>query len=62
MWNLPFECVVMQFCNMHPFSDDAPEKRIQVRYDVMELPITIPGQKPTPDKPNPKQGIGKAES
>lgn len=39
-------------------TDDAPEKRIQVRYDIMELPITIPCQKPPADKPNPKQGIG----
>ncbi|KAI3471010.1 hypothetical protein Pfo_027673 [Paulownia fortunei] len=27
-------------------------------YDVMEVPITLPSQKPPADKPNPKQGIG----
>ncbi|KAL9995136.1 putative transcription factor WD40-like family [Helianthus debilis subsp. tardiflorus] len=32
---------------------------IDVRYDVMELPVTFPFQKPPTDKPNPKQGIGK---
>lgn len=42
-------------------ADDAPESRIQVRYDVMELPITLPCQKPPADKPNPKQGIGMVE-
>ncbi|KAK2994685.1 hypothetical protein RJ640_026164 [Escallonia rubra] len=39
-------------------SEDAPEGHIQVRYDIMEVPITLPFQKPPPDKPNPKQGIG----
>lgn len=43
-------------------SDNAPERQIQVRYDVMEVPITLPSQKPAADKPNPKQGIGKAVS
>ncbi|CAI9091979.1 OLC1v1027103C2 [Oldenlandia corymbosa var. corymbosa] len=42
-----------------PQNDDVPETRIQVRYDVVELPVTLPCQKPPPDKPNPKQGIGK---
>ncbi|KAL8224046.1 hypothetical protein R6Q57_019521 [Mikania cordata] len=31
---------------------------VDVRYDVMELPITLPFQKPPAEKPNPKQGIG----
>lgn len=38
--------------------DDAAETRIEVRYDVMELPINLPCQKPPADRPNPKQGIG----
>nr|GME14638.1 WD repeat-containing protein WRAP73 [Ipomoea batatas] len=38
------------------------ERQIQVRYDVMEVPITSLSQKPAADKPNPKQGIGKAVS
>ncbi|XP_057482621.1 uncharacterized protein LOC130769343 [Actinidia eriantha] len=39
-------------------SENLSEGHIQVRYDVMELPITLPFQKPPADKPNPKQGIG----
>lgn len=30
-----------------------------VKYKVIDLPITVPTQKPAADKPNPKQGIGK---
>lgn len=45
---------------MQPFfSDSVSETQIQVRYDVMEVPITLPSLKPPADKPNPKQGIGK---
>jgi hypothetical protein len=29
-------------------------------YEVTEVPISLPFQKPPADKPNPKQGIGKA--
>lgn len=43
-------------------ADNAAETCIQVRYDVLEVPVTLPSQKPHPDKPNPKQGIGEAES
>ncbi|KAL2540029.1 Transducin/WD40 repeat-like superfamily protein [Abeliophyllum distichum] len=39
-------------------ADGVSETHIQVRYDVMEVPITLPSQKPPADKPNPKQGIG----
>ncbi|KAI6696156.1 hypothetical protein NL676_016275 [Syzygium grande] len=39
-------------------SGDAPEVHYRVRYDVTEVPITLPCQKPPADKPNPKQGIG----
>ncbi|KAL0304934.1 UNVERIFIED_CONTAM: hypothetical protein Sangu_2493300 [Sesamum angustifolium] len=42
-------------------ADNAAETYIQVRYDVMEVPITLPSQKPPAEKPNPKQGIGEAE-
>lgn len=38
-------------------SDNAPESHIQVRYNVLEIPINLPSQKPPADKPNPKQGI-----
>lgn len=41
------------------FKEDASEGHFRVRYEVMELPITLPFQKPPADKPNPKQGIGK---
>jgi hypothetical protein len=30
----------------------------RVKYDVMDVPITLPSQKQATDKPNPKQGIG----
>lgn len=39
-------------------ADNAAETCIQVRYDVLEVPVTLPSQKPPADKPNPKQGIG----
>lgn len=55
--------LITEFDNIFPcFPDNAPERQIQVRYDVMEVPITLPSQKPAADKPNPKQGIGKADS
>lgn len=44
-------------CNS-PVADNVSETLVQVRYDVMEVPITLPSQKPQADKPNPKQGIG----
>uniref|UniRef100_A0A803KS83 WD-repeat protein n=1 Tax=Chenopodium quinoa TaxID=63459 RepID=A0A803KS83_CHEQI len=37
---------------------DVSERQIGVRYEVADLPITLPFQKPAMDKPNPKQGIG----
>ncbi|KAH6790477.1 Transducin/WD40 repeat-like superfamily protein [Perilla frutescens var. frutescens] len=39
-------------------ADNAAETCIQVRYDVLEVPVTLPSHKPPADKPNPKQGIG----
>lgn len=39
-------------------SENAPEGPLRVRYEVAAVPITLPFQKPPPDKPNPKQGIG----
>ena len=45
---------------MCPFLEtDISERQVGVRYEVAELPITLPFQKPAMDKPNPKQGIGK---
>jgi len=38
---------------------DSPEEPFRVRYEVMEVPINLPFQKPPAEKPNPKQGIGK---
>lgn len=43
-------------------AENATETCIQVRYDVMEVPVILPSQKPPADKPNPKQGIGEAEN
>ncbi|KAJ3681824.1 hypothetical protein LUZ60_014397 [Juncus effusus] len=45
----------------HNFHDACPgvaEGNCRVKYKVMDLPITLPSQKPAIDKPNPKQGIG----
>lgn len=39
-------------------SENGPEGHSSARYKVMELPISLPYQKPPPDKPNPKQGVG----
>ncbi|KAF6149891.1 hypothetical protein GIB67_008612 [Kingdonia uniflora] len=41
-------------------SENPPEGHSRVRYIVMELPISLPFQKPPADKPNPKQGIDEA--
>ncbi|XXG77916.1 hypothetical protein AAC387_Pa08g1969 [Persea americana] len=38
--------------------ENGPEGHSSARYKVMELPISLPYQKPPPDKPNPKQGVG----
>ncbi|KAK8489787.1 hypothetical protein V6N11_046854 [Hibiscus sabdariffa] len=46
------------FNSIHMPLADAPEAHFKVRYEVMEVPITLPFQKPPVDKPNPKQGIG----
>ncbi|CAH2073669.1 unnamed protein product [Thlaspi arvense] len=45
--------------NFMPSNYDGSEGYISVRYDVMELPVALPFQKPLADKPNPKQGVGK---
>ncbi|KAL9267780.1 WD repeat-containing protein [Drosera capensis] len=41
---------------------DGPENGVEepsrVRYEVVEVPVTLPFQKPPTDKPNPKQGVG----
>ncbi|CAM8973504.1 unnamed protein product [Rhodiola kirilowii] len=39
-------------------SDDGSDVHLTVRYEVMEVPISLPFQKPPVDKPNPKQGVG----
>ncbi|XP_022159755.1 WD repeat-containing protein WRAP73 isoform X3 [Momordica charantia] len=39
-------------------SEDSTEGHFRVRYDVTEVPVTLPSQKPPADKPNPKQGVG----
>lgn len=39
--------------------EDSTEGHFRVRYEVTEMPVTLPFQKPLVDKPNPKQGIGK---
>lgn len=38
--------------------ENSPEGPVRIRYKVMDLPISLPFQKPPADKPNPKQGVG----
>ncbi|KAL6980911.1 hypothetical protein U1Q18_022547 [Sarracenia purpurea var. burkii] len=58
----PLQLNMSELCLSDDFiqvnSENLTEGRIEVRYDVMELPVTLPFQKPPADKPNPKQGIG----
>lgn len=59
----PFFCLHILFlCDkfIYLLSENAPEGHSGVRYNVMELPISLPHQKPPPDKPNPKQGVGES--
>ncbi|KAG0604314.1 hypothetical protein M758_10G161700 [Ceratodon purpureus] len=44
--------------NLARTKDSPNDTQTRVRYKVAEFPITVPSQKPLPDKPNPKQGIG----
>ncbi|RRT45266.1 hypothetical protein B296_00005460 [Ensete ventricosum] len=37
--------------------ESAAEGNTRVKYKVMDFPVSLPFQKPAPDKPNPKQGI-----
>ncbi|KAL8141458.1 hypothetical protein V2J09_014490 [Rumex salicifolius] len=39
-------------------AENSQEEQSTVRYEVMDLPVTLPFQKPPIDKPNPKQGVG----
>ncbi|XP_078442429.1 transducin/WD40 repeat-like superfamily protein [Wolffia australiana] len=39
-------------------ADNIAEGHFRVKFKVMDPPFTLPFQKPPPDKPNPKQGIG----
>lgn len=57
MYTVAFSLYFDLFSKLGP--GDAPEVHYRVRYDVTEVPITLPCQKPPADKPNPKQGIGK---
>ncbi|THU47794.1 hypothetical protein C4D60_Mb09t19400 [Musa balbisiana] len=41
-----------------PVPESAAEGNTRVKYKVMDFPVSLPFQKPAPDKPNPKQGIG----
>ncbi|KAJ6804461.1 WD repeat-containing protein WRAP73 [Iris pallida] len=38
--------------------ENATDGNSRVKYKVMDVPISLPSQKPTIDKPNPKQGVG----
>ncbi|KAL6321721.1 hypothetical protein AAG906_031233 [Vitis piasezkii] len=57
----PLQLDMSELCLSDDFiqgNSDAPEGHVRVRYEVMEVPITLPSQKPPADKPNPKQGVG----
>lgn len=58
----PLQIGMSELCLSDDFmqgnSESSPERPVGVRYDVMEVPITLPYQKPLADKPNPKQGVG----
>ncbi|RWW55167.1 hypothetical protein BHE74_00038202 [Ensete ventricosum] len=51
--------ILVQFC-LYVFlvPESAAEGNTRVKYKVMDFPVSLPFQKPAPDKPNPKQGIG----
>ncbi|KHN00984.1 WD repeat-containing protein WRAP73 [Glycine soja] len=56
----PLQLDMSELCLSNDFSqghDDSPEEPFRVRYEVMEVPINLPFQKPPAEKPNPKQGI-----
>ncbi|KAL6311450.1 hypothetical protein AAG906_005370 [Vitis piasezkii] len=58
----PLQLDMSELCLSDDFiqgNSDAPEGHVRVRYEVMEVPITLPSQKPPADKPNPKQGVDK---
>ncbi|CAN6478015.1 unnamed protein product [Victoria cruziana] len=61
-WNLDMSELCLEDEFRHNISgncaEGTPESHFRVRYKVMELPISLPCQKPPPDKPNPKQGVG----
>lgn len=39
-------------------AENAADGNSRVKYKVMDVPISLPFQKPAADKPNPKQGVG----
>lgn len=47
---------------MFSTEEDTSEGHFGVRYEVSDVPVNLPLQKPPADKPNPKQGIGKCHS
>ncbi|PIA50340.1 hypothetical protein AQUCO_01300824v1 [Aquilegia coerulea] len=49
-------CINDDFIQGDP--ENLPEGPVRIRYKVMELPVSLPFQKPPVDKPNPKQGVG----
>nr|ADN34297.1 WD-repeat protein [Cucumis melo subsp. melo] len=53
----PLQLNMSELC-LDDDSEDSTEGHFRVRYEVTEVPITLPFQKPLADKPNPKQGIG----
>lgn len=52
--------LILCLLSLYVFSvpESAAEGNTRVKYKVMDFPVSLPFQKPAPDKPNPKQGIG----
>ncbi|KAG0454083.1 hypothetical protein HPP92_025387 [Vanilla planifolia] len=61
-WNLDMSELSLGDDFSHTFHgnspDNAAEGASRVKYKLMDLPVSLPYQKPANDKPNPKQGIG----
>ncbi|KAL3599271.1 hypothetical protein D5086_007189 [Populus alba] len=56
----PLHLNMSELCSSDEFlqgNSDVSEGHFRVMYEVTEVPISLPFQKPPADKPNPKQGI-----
>ncbi|EXB57235.1 hypothetical protein L484_001236 [Morus notabilis] len=58
----PLQLDMSELCLSDDFiqgnNEDTSEGHFRVRYEITDVPVNLPFQKPPADKPNPKQGIG----